>query len=174
MNMRKIILQVAVSLDGFIEGPNGEIDWCFDDGQDYGMIEFLKRVDTLFMGRKTYELTLKMGGTGFPNHTSYVFSGSLNGIEDGYRLFRGDLKMGVDEIRKSPGGDIWLFGGASLTASFMRLGLIDEIWFAVHPVLLCNGKPVFGDFSGRVNLKMLDTKPYPSGLIMVKYEIVRP
>ena len=60
--MRKVILAVAVSLDGFIEGPNGEYDWCFTD-QDYGLSDFFKRIDTVFIGRKTYEMTLAMGDT---------------------------------------------------------------------------------------------------------------
>ncbi|MBD0288824.1 MAG: dihydrofolate reductase family protein, partial [Flavisolibacter sp.] len=63
--MRKVILNLAVSLDGFIEGPNGEFDWCFAD-QDYGMKEFYKRVDSIFMGRKSYELVSKMGENAYP------------------------------------------------------------------------------------------------------------
>ena len=81
--MRNIILGLAVSLDGFIEGSNGEFDWCFTD-QDYGMSDFMKRVDTLFMGRKTYELTLKMeGGTGFPILKEYIFSNTLEHVAAG-------------------------------------------------------------------------------------------
>ena len=170
--MRRIILQVAVTLDGFIEGPKGEIDWCFDDGNDYGMNDFLKRVDTLFMGKKTYELTLKMGGTGFPGHTSYVFSNSLLKVEKGYNLVKGDLKAAVAEFKNTPGKDIWLFGGAALTASFMNTGLVDEVMLAVHPVLLGTGKPAFGDFTGKVNLTLIDSKPYSSGLIMLHYGLI--
>ena len=169
--MRKIILQVAVTLDGFIEGPNGEIDWCFDDGNDYGMNEFLKRIDSLLMGRKTYELTLKMSGTGFPDHSSYVFSNSLSKVEEGYNLVKGDLKTAVANFRNAPGKDIWLFGGAALTASFMNAGLVDEILLAVHPVLLGAGKPAFGDYSGKVNLTLIDSKPYTSGLVMLHYRL---
>ena len=63
--MRKVILQLAVSLDGFIEGPNGEFDWCFTD-DDYGMTNFFNQIDTIFIGRKSYELTLTMGGSAPP------------------------------------------------------------------------------------------------------------
>jgi hypothetical protein len=73
--MRKLILQLAVSLDSFIEGPQGEFDWCFTDG-DYGMSDFFKRIDAIFISRKSYELALKMGGTappGFPSLKEYVF-----------------------------------------------------------------------------------------------------
>ena len=72
--MRKVILGVAVSLDGFIEGPNGEYDWCFTD-QDYGLSDFFKKVDTAFIGRKTYEMTLAMNehAGGFPKLKEYIF-----------------------------------------------------------------------------------------------------
>ena len=71
--MRKIILNVAVSLDGFIEGPNGEFDWCFTD-QDYGMSDFMKSIDAILFGRKSYELMLKMSKNPFPEKMKYIFS----------------------------------------------------------------------------------------------------
>ncbi len=83
--MRKIILQLAVSLDGYIEGPNGEFDWCFTD-QDYGMSAFFKRIDSTFMGRKTYELVQSMqdeAPTGFPKMKEYVFSNTLTEVKEG-------------------------------------------------------------------------------------------
>lgn len=169
--MRKIILQVAVSLDGFIEGPNGEIDWCFTD-QDYGMKDFFKQIDTLFMGRKTYELMLSMGDdatTGFPKLKQYIFSTTLNEAEDGVVVV--DVESQVQKIRNEPGKDIWLFGGGNLTTSFMNLKLVDEVWLAIHPVLLGGGKPLFENIEGRVGLKHLDTTTYSSGLVFLKYAI---
>ena len=77
--MRKVILAIAVSLDGFIEGPNGEDDWCFTD-QDYRLSNFFKRVDTAFIGRKTYEMTLTIGESsvsGLPKLKQYIFSTTL-------------------------------------------------------------------------------------------------
>ncbi len=82
--MRKVILSLAVSLDGFIEGPNGEYDWCFTD-QDYGITELVNRVDTIFMGRRTYELMMKMndiGIEGFSKLKNYVFSTTLEKVSD--------------------------------------------------------------------------------------------
>lgn len=170
--MRKIILQVAVSLDGFIEGPNGEIDWCFTD-QDYGMKDFFKQIDTLFMGRKTYELMLTMGDdatTGFPKLKQYVFSTTLNEVQEGI-IVGDDLESEVEKIRNEQGKDIWLFGGGNLTTSFMNLKLVDEVWLAVHPVILGGGKPLFDNLKERVVLKHLDTKTYSTGLVFLKYEI---
>jgi dihydrofolate reductase len=170
--MRKIILQVAVSLDGFIEGPNGEIDWCFTD-QDYGMKDFFKQIDTLFMGRKTYELMLTMGDdatSGFPKLKQYVFSTTLNEVQEGI-IVGDDLESEVEKIRNEQGKDIWLFGGGNLTTSFMNLKLVVELWLAVHPVILGGGKPLFDNLKERIVLKHLDTKTYSTGLVFLKYAI---
>src|SRR6187402_1123607 len=114
--MRKVILCVAVSLDGFIEGPNGEYDWCFTD-QDYGMKEFFGRIDAIFMGRKSYDLSnsLEAAENPWKEITTYVFSNSLKEIKaENTKLVSGDIVKEVGNIKKSPGKDIWLFGGASL------------------------------------------------------------
>jgi len=91
--MRKVILGVAVSLDGFIEGPNGEYDWCFTD-PDYSLKDFFKRIDTIFVGRKTYEMSSEMegGGAGFPKFKEYIFSTTLDKVKAGATLIKGDIK----------------------------------------------------------------------------------
>src|SRR3989337_3482218 len=120
--MRRVILGLAVSLDGFIEGPNGEYDWCFTD-QDYGLGEFFKRIDSIFIGRKSYEMSLGMeeGISGFPKFKEYVFSTTLNSVKEGVTLVNGNIYDEVTKIKNEPGKDIWLFGGAELTASLMNL-----------------------------------------------------
>jgi dihydrofolate reductase len=167
--MRKIILGLAVSLDGFIEGPKGEYDWCFTD-QDYGMSDFFKRIDSVFMGRKSYELTSKMkDNAGLPPMKSYVFSNTLKEVKKNAILINGDIKKKVKQIQQEDGKDIWLFGGASLTASLMNLNLVDEISMAVHPILLGSGKPLFQGIEKRIKLKLMDTKPYSTGLVILNY-----
>ena len=171
--MRKLILQVAVSLDGLIEGPNGEFDWCFTD-QDYGLKDFFKQIDTLFIGRKTYELMLRMGenaSPGFPKFREYIFSRTLDKVKDDAVLIKEDIESEVRKIKKEKGKDIWLFGGGSLTTSLMNLTLVDEIWLAVHPIVLGGGKPLFTDLKERVELKLMDTKTYSTGLVFLKYAI---
>ena len=171
--MRKVILGLAVSLDGFIEGPNGEYDWCFTD-QDYGMSEFFKRIDSMFIGRKSYELTLTMGDAampGFPQLTTYVFSNTLKEVKPGAMLIKGDIAVAVKRIKNESGKDIWLFGGASLTASLLNLGLIDELWLAVHPIILGEGKPLFSNIKNRIPLTLTDTKTYSSGLVALTYTL---
>ena len=170
--MRKIILSLAVSLDGFIEGPNGEYDWCFTD-QDYGMSDFFKRIDTIFMGRKSYDLALTMNETvmpGIPKLREYVFSRTLKEVRSGSFLIKGDIGAEVLKIKQEQGKDIWLFGGAELTSSFLNLGLVDELSLAIHPIILGAGKPLFIDIQNRMNLHLVDTKSYSSGLVIVTYE----
>jgi len=170
--MRKLILGVAVSLDGFIEGPNGEYDWCFTD-QDYGLTDFFKRIDTLFIGRKTYEMAQSMGeaGAGFPKFKEYIFSTTLDKVKDGAILLKRDIKTEVEKIKKEKGKDIWLFGGAGLTTSLMNLGLVDELSLAVHPILLGNGKPLFKNIKDRIKLILVDTKTYSTGLVSLTYNV---
>ncbi|NJN42624.1 MAG: dihydrofolate reductase [Flammeovirgaceae bacterium] len=169
--MRKLILGLAVSLDSFIEGPNGEYDWCFTD-QDYGMTEFLQHVDTMFMGRKSYELTQTMkGGTGLPKMKEYIFSTTLRETKNDAILVRGNIEEEVKRIKSEKGKDIWLFGGASLTNSLMKLYLVDELWLAVHPILLGAGKPLFSGNDKRIHLTLLESKTYDSGLVSLKYKL---
>lgn len=171
--MRKLILGLAVSLDGFIEGPNGEYDWCFTD-QDYGLSEFFKRIDALFMGRKTYELTQAMdeaAGSGFPKLQEYIFSSSLDKVKEGAVLINGDIQSQVEKIKNEKGKDIWLFGGAGLTTSLMNMGLVDELSLAVHPILLGSGKPLFNNIRQRIELTLLDSKSYSTGLVTLNYSL---
>jgi len=172
--MRKIILGLAVSLDGYIEGPNGEYDWCFTD-QDYGMSEFFKRIDAVFIGRKSYEMSLGMegGADWMPKMKEYVFSNTLKKVKGDTILVSGDLKAEIEKIRQEPGKDIWLFGGASLNRALMNLELIDELSLAIHPILLGQGKPLFSGIGHRIPLQLIDAKTYSTGLVLVRYELAR-
>jgi dihydrofolate reductase len=169
--MRKIILGLAVSLDSFIEGPNGEYDWCYTD-QDYGMSDFFKRVDAVFIGRKSYETMQAMESTDvnwMPKIKEYVFSNTLKEVKEGATIVSGNVAARVREIKQEAGKDIWLFGGASLTASLMQEGLVDELWLSVHPILLGIGKPLFSGIKERVHLELVATKTYDTGLVSLQY-----
>ena len=168
--MRKVILSVAVSLDGFIEGPNGEYDWIFTV-EEAGFEDFFERIDSIFVGRKTYEMSSQMEGgpEGFPKFKEYVFSNTLDKVKEDAILIKGDIKTEVENIKKEKGKDIWLFGGAGLTTSLMNLGLIDELSLAVYPFLLGGGKPLFHDIKERVKLTLLEAKPYSGGVVSLTY-----
>jgi len=166
--MRKVILNLAVSLDGFIEGPNGEYDWCFAD-QDYGMTDFLNRTDAIFLGRKSYEVLMSAGPGLFAALKMYVFSDTLTTVEGNSEIIRSaDFKQRVDEIRHQPGSNIWLFGGAQLVSAFIELRQINEFMLSVHPVILGAGKPLF-NVKARTELMFLGSEAFSTGLVQLKY-----
>lgn len=167
--MRKIILNLAVSLDGFIEGPNGEYDWCFTD-QDYNMTEFFKNTDTIFFGRKSYELLMSTEENPYPEMTKYVFSRTLHDL--GNATVIGDtIESAVMEIKNRNGKDIWLFGGAKLVTEFMNLGLIDELMLSIHPILLGGGTTLFANINKRIPLTLIKTETFSTGLVQLLYRL---
>ncbi len=169
--MRRLILNLAISLDGFIEGPKGEYDWCFTD-QDYGMSDFLEQVDSLLMGRKSYETLLASGAELFTDKHKYVVSNvleSLPGTKD--RIISGDLLKNIRRLKIEQGKNIWLFGGAQLTDSLLNAKLVDELQLAVHPVLLGAGKKLFTGVQTRMKLDLIDCRKYSSGLVQLFYRL---
>ena len=111
------------------------------------------------------------GIPGMPKMKEYVFSNTLTEIKEGAIIVSGDTKQEVEKIKQEPGKDIWLFGGASLTSSLMNLGLVDEIWLSIHPILLGSGKPLFTGITDRIHLQLLESKTYETGLVSVKYKL---
>jgi dihydrofolate reductase len=171
--MRKIKLSVAISLDGLIEGPNGEYDWCFTD-QDYGMSEFLRDIDAIFYGRKSYQMMNAAdmpGGNPWKDKKSYVFSNTLTQVENSDEIISGNIIQKVQALKNGPGKDIWLFGGAVLTTSLINAGLVDELMLAIHPIILGAGKPLFVDIKGRIKTTLISSTPYSTGLVMLHYKI---
>jgi len=176
-NMRKLILGLAVSLDGYIEGPNGEYDWCFTD-QDYGLSEFYSRIDAIFIGRKSYEIAQQYASENngqmapdMPPVQEYVFSKTLNTIKEGAVLISENGMTQARKIKEQSGKDIWLYGGAALTDALMQEGLVDELWLSVHPILLGAGTPLFRRQDIRTKLELLECKTYETGLVSLRYQI---
>jgi len=180
--MKKLILDVAVSVDGLIAGPNGEYDWCFSD-QDYGLTDFLNSVDAVFYGRKSYELfgiqipdtvntdTEKEFWELVLSKKKYVFSRTLKTVDNDTTLISENIEEEVNKIKEQPGKDIWLYGGASLVTTFINLGLVDEFRLAVHPIILGVGKPLFIDIEKRIGLELIDSKVYSSGLVLLRHKL---
>lgn len=169
--MRKIILNLAMSLDGFIEGPNGEYDWCFAD-QDYGMTDFLNSTDAIFIGRKSYELLMGADPEMFAMLKIYVFSNTLTTVDGNAEIITdANFKQRVDEIRYQQGSNIWLFGGAELVSAFIEYNLINEFMLSVHPVILGGGKPLYTGIKDRIDLMLLSSEQFSSGLVQLKYTI---
>ena len=185
--MRKIILNLTLTLDGFIEGPNGEIDWIVGDSStDFGDIlnEIIRDKDAIFYGRKSYELwgnyspeqgsqKLKDAYALMHTKTKYVFSETKKSDDTNAIFINENIKQKVEEIKKQPGKNIWLYGGASLITTFLNLDLVDEYHLAIQPVILGKGKPLFQNIEQRHRLKLLETKGDPSGVAVLIYETDR-
>ncbi len=168
--MRKIILNLAVSADGYIEGPNGEYDWCFTD-QDYGMTAFLAQIDTILFGRTSYELMLTVDQQyTFPNKQNIVFSRSLKQVESPFILAEQPVEKFIPQLLSQPGKDIWLFGGAAFVTSLLQADLVDEFHLAIHPIFLGAGKMMISGLKERRNLTLINQIVYDSGLLQVIYE----
>ena len=183
--MRKIILNLAVTLDGFIEGPNGEVDWCSHDDSDLGegsdFDKFLTSVDAIFYGRISYDLwgqfqpdasappSVKKFWEKIHAKKKYVFSRTLQ--NDGKAEFiRSDIAAKVSEIKNQTGKNIWLYGGGSLIASFIDSGLVDSYLLAVHPVILGAGKPLFSAIKNSIDLKLNEVVGSKSGVVLLSYD----
>lgn len=177
---RKIILDLAVTLDGFIEGKNGETDWCIMD-PDMKFLEFLDDVDTIFYGRRSYESWGQYQPTDedslndrelwkkVHSKEKIVFSKTMRETDIRVKIISTDLPKEILRIKNRPGKNIWLYGGSSLISTFMSLDLIDEFRLSVHPVLLGEGKPLFGGLNERVKLHLAETHVFSSGVIQLVY-----
>jgi dihydrofolate reductase len=167
--MRKIVAGFAISLDGYIAGPNNEFDWIIVD-PEIDFAEMMKRFDTYLLGRKTYELSKSMG-QGFGKDKLYIFSSTLTEVDKPAVLIKGDIKQRVLEIKSEAGKDIALFGGGELLTSLLNLDLVDEISMAVIPVLLGSGIPMIRELNKRVLLTLTDTKKYSKGTVQLTYDV---
>jgi dihydrofolate reductase len=167
--MRKVVLNLAVSLDGYIAGPNGEYDWCLTD-DDYGMTDFLKSVDTTLMGGKSYRLMLEYGPP-YPEFTNYVFTRTeTEAPSPNVKFVSGDIPEIVDGIKRQKGKNIWLFGGSEIIQPLLRENTVDEMMLAIHPILLGGGIRLFHDLNERKSLRLSDSITYPSGLVQLIYK----
>ncbi len=168
--MRKIILNLAVSLDGFIEGPNGEFDWCYTD-LDYGMTEFLNRTDAILFGRKSYEVLLQYDASAYPDKKKYVISKSLTSVNDPSVQLISNAVEEIKLLKSGTGKDIWLWGGAELISTLMNEKLVDELQISVHPILLGSGKALFSGLKERMYFNHKETINYSSGLVQLIYTL---
>lgn len=178
--MKKVILNLAVSLDGFIEGKNGEIDWCIMD-DDMNFNAFIESIDTMFYGRVSYDAwgnyqpdesispAEKTMWNGIHSKNKFVFSHHDRRDQNATFVTSG-IADKVAELKQQGGKDIWLYGGANLIKTFINLGLIDIYKISVHPVVLGSGKPLFEDLKGRIGLKLINTNIFKSGVVELTYE----
>lgn len=172
--MRSIRYSVAMSLDGFIAGPQGEYDWIPNEPEiDWG--GFMARFDTVLMGRRSYEATLAApGGAALPAMATYVFSRTLRQEDHpDVTIVGADIGRTIADLRRSPGKEIWLFGGGELFRSLLEQGEVDLVEVGLVPVLLGSGVPFLPGLVRPAALRLIDSRRYPTGIMLLTYEVLR-
>jgi dihydrofolate reductase len=185
--MRKVILDMLVTFDGFFEGPNGELDWTFvvwnEEFQKYSNNE-LRSMDAILYGRVAYQKTghQNVNELGpetestieFVNNVNnikkVVFSRTLEKVEDNAKIIRESIGEEISKMKQEPGKDLMLICGPDIVSTFMQLGLIDEYRIGVVPIILGAGKSLFKAVKDKLNLKLLKTKTFDSGLVILHYQ----
>ena len=173
--MRKVTFHVATSLDNYIARKDGAIDWILGGEEVFSaMTELWQNVDTVVMGRKTYEPVLK-SGTAFPTYPgvkNYVFSRTLKESSDAnVEITREDAAEFVRKLKTEEGKDIFVLGGGLFAKSLFEAGLIDEVGLNIHPILLGSGTPLFNEMNYQIDLKLLECKTFKNGCVSVTYRV---
>jgi dihydrofolate reductase len=174
--MRRIVLGLGISLDGYIARLDGSVDFLFMP-KDYSMAPFFKTVDVAIMGRKTLEAGLRLGKTdtiATPGLTCYVFSRTLPpGERNGATVVNDTPKAFVQFLRKRKGKNIWHMGGGELAVEFLKDDLIDELYIGIVPKLIGEGLPLFPTGFPERHFRLLENKSFSQSLISLKYERLR-
>ena len=172
--MRKVILYIAASLDGYIARPDGGIDWLENkiykiEGEDFGYSDFIKTIDTTLMGHSTYKVVagLDMPYT-YSGKTNYVFSHSHHPDNQFVHFISSNAAEFVKQLKQQPGQDIWLIGGSMLNTLLLNAGLIDEIILTYVPILIGKGIPLFTPLTSEKMLQLNDSKRFENGFVQLK------
>jgi len=175
--MRKIIYYVATSADGYIARPDGDVSWLERPRPkgNYGMAAFFRSVDTVLLGRRTYEVARSFGHESHPGKKNYVFSRARRRSRaPGVEFVGGDVGDFARRLRGSKGKNVWLLGGGALAASFLDAGQLDEFIIHVVPVLIGEGIPLIQPRHRRMPLKLLSSHAYPDGVVRLHYSVPPP
>jgi dihydrofolate reductase len=174
--MRTVTYGAACSLDGFIAPADGSMDWLHfsRDVQEF-MKTYWASIDTMLMGRKTWEFAAAQGGSGggsMRGITTYIFSRTLTSVGRGAHLVREDAGEFVRQLKQQPGKDICVMGGGELAQSLFAAGVIDEVGLNVHPILLGSGVPFFRDAGRRIALELTESRVIDGGCVLSTYRVV--
>jgi dihydrofolate reductase len=167
--MRKVTFGGATSLDNYLARKDHAVDWLIwsDEVTDVTS-EYWKRVDTVLMGRRTYEVA----GKGYPGVQNIVFSRTLErGADPTVTVVSDDAVEFVRDLKQGPGKEICLMGGGDLARSLFNAGLIDEVGLNIHPVLLGRGIPVFHEMPRQIDLELLECRRFSTGCVYIRYGV---
>jgi dihydrofolate reductase len=173
---RNVIVHIATSADGYIARPDDDIDWLTSRPAPkgfYGMNAFMKSIDTTLIGRKTYELSLRLGATFDSKRRSIVFSRHPRPADapPGVEFVNGAIGPFVAALRAQRGKDIWLMGGGDLIASFLDEQAIDEFVISVVPVFIGEGIPLIAPRHRHVPLDLVSVERFDDGLVQLHYRV---
>ena len=174
--MRQITLYIASSLDGFIARKDGDISWLEayqQEGQDYGYSEFLRSIDIIVMGSKTFEQVLNFGPWPYGDIKTYVLTKRDLQAPEKARIIlsRESLEELIPRLRDESLKGIWLVGGAATAMSFLRLKAVDRIILALIPKLLGEGIPLFEDTGAEAALVLQESRVYGDGIVQMYYDV---
>lgn len=172
--MRKIILYIATSLDGYIAKPNDDLSFLSvvdKEGEDYGYFDFVKSVDTVIEGRKTYDWILtQVNEYPHADKKSYIITRTAKESVGNTTFYTGNLKELITQLKSEEGKDVFIDGGAQLVNSLLKDNLIDEFIISVIPILVGNGIKLFEDGRPEQRLKLKEVKTFDTGLVQMHYE----
>jgi dihydrofolate reductase len=172
MTYRRLQIFIATSLDGYIAGPHGDLSWLFHDA-DYGYTPFYERIDTVLMGRRTYETALSLAEWPYAGRKAIVFTRSGEHVvasPDTIATSRPPAEI-VGELRQREGKSLWLVGGGEIVRGCLDAGLVDDVVVSIHPVMLGQGTPLFPPGTRRADLVLTAERRYPSGLVQLAYRV---
>src|SRR5437763_9032248 len=177
--MRKIIVMIATTADGFIARKDGAVDWLDRPrtAGDYGMAKFWKSIDTILWGRKTYDLVLRFKKEGketpdMGDIKNYVFSRKPpKKVADGFEFVKEPIKKFAKRLRAQKGKDIWMMGGGGIIASFLDVGEINEFIIHLIPTFIGEGIPLIAPRHRTVPLKLLSVKKFSDGVVRLHYAV---
>jgi dihydrofolate reductase len=167
--MRNVVYAVGISLDGYIARRDHSVDFLFMP-EDYSMEPLFESIDAVIMGRKTYDVSLAMGGSYGSSMPAYVYSRTMQpDAKPGITVMSGPPAPLLSSLRSKPGKDIWLMGGGEMARQFLDQDLVDELYLGVVPVLIGDGIPAFpGGFPER-KFELLENRSFSKGMIALKY-----
>ena len=171
--MRKVTYGGANSLDNFIARKNDEVDWIMWNKEVSAITnKYWKTIDTVVMGRRTYEITAKLGSGAYPGVKNYVFSRTLKKSRDKrVEIVSEDAAKFLRRLKSKKGRGICVMGGGILAKSLFDADLIDEIGICVHPVLLGSGIPLFHQMKKQINLELMECKQLSNGCVVLSYSV---
>ena len=175
---RKIIVHIATSADGYIARRDGSLDWLTSRPAPkgfYGLPKFERSIDAKILGRKTFDLSVKMGAPFKAGDVHYVFSRqpAPARLPPGVQFVSEPIGAFADRLRKQAGKHIWLMGGGELIGAFLEAGAIDELFITVVPTFIGEGIPLIGPRHLDVPLRLRSAESFPDGVVQHHYEVLR-